>query len=76
MMNEEDDPMAGLEVGAKVDVWRQKMLAGTLTFEEQQAAVQAIRAGRIAAASQGAKTRAAKGPAKTAEQMLGELDAL
>lgn len=59
-----------LPLQAKVDLWRQKVLAGTISDEELKQAVAAIREGRVAAAQLGAKRKAAKGPARSAEDML------
>ena len=68
---------ADLPPHAKIDLWRQKVLAGeTLTDDEYREAVNIMRAGRVAAAEAGARKRATKGPAKSADELLDELDDL
>ena len=64
------------ELSAKISVWRQKCNAGTITDAEMQEAVAAMRAGRLTAAAQPTKSKSTKGPAKSADSMLGELDGL
>lgn len=68
MMTPEE--MEGLPVQAMVDIWRQKQIAGTLTDDEMRRAVQVIREGRVAAAALGATRKAAKGPPRSAEELL------
>jgi ribosomal protein L12E/L44/L45/RPP1/RPP2 len=62
--------MDGLPVQAKVDIWRQKAIAGTLTDDELREAVQVIREDRVAAAALGATRRATKAPPRSAEELL------
>ena len=62
--------MEKLPLQAQVDIWRQKAIAGQLSDEELKRAVQVIREDRVAAAQLGATRKAAKGPAKSAEEML------
>jgi hypothetical protein len=68
MMTAED--MESLPVQAQIDIWRQKQIAGTLTDDEMRRAVQLIREGRVAAAQLGATRKAAKGPPRSAEELL------
>jgi hypothetical protein len=65
-----------LTVQQKVDLWRQKVINGTITDEELHDAIKTLRADREAAAIRGAEKRAAKGPVKTADEMLDELENL
>jgi len=65
-----DPDMQALPVQAKVDIWRQKAIAGTLTDEELKEAVQTIREDRVAAAALGNTRKAAKGPPRSAEELL------
>ena len=62
--------MEKLPLQAQVDIWRQKAIAGQLSDEELKRAVQVIREDRVAAAQLGATRKAAKGPTKSAEEML------
>jgi ribosomal protein L12E/L44/L45/RPP1/RPP2 len=68
MMTPEE--MEALPVQARVDIWRQKQIAGTLTDEDMRQAIQVIREGRVAAAALGATRKAAKGPPRSAEELL------
>lgn len=61
-------------LSVKVEEWRQKAAAGTLSLDEMKAAVSAIRQGRIAAASV-AKSRPAKAAVDLAA-LESELDGL
>jgi predicted HTH domain antitoxin len=65
--------MTDLPLAAQVDLWRQKVLAGTITNEELRAAIEALRAGRMSVNN---ASRMKKGPAKSGEDMLAELDGL
>jgi ribosomal protein L12E/L44/L45/RPP1/RPP2 len=62
--------MSQLPVQAQVDIWRQKAIAGTLTDDELRQAVQLIREDRVAAAALGSTRKAAKGPPRSAEELL------
>ena len=54
---------------------RAKQALGTLTLEDEKLAIKLLRADRLSAAERAAtRTRAAKLPAKSAEDLLGELD--
>ena len=65
------------EIQAKVILWRQKAVAGTLTQEEMAEAVKVLREGRIAAqmavTTGKAKTAAGKAPAVSGNDLLDEL---
>lgn len=60
---------------AKIALWRQKALEGTLTLDEMKEAVRALRAGRLtaAAASDTSRRKAAKAAIPSADDMLEEL---
>ena len=66
------------EQQAKIAVWRQKAMEGTLSLEEQKEAVVMLRAGRrsAAAASEQARRSRARKEIPSAEEMLNELDGL
>ena len=49
-------------LSVKLEEWRQKAAAGTITTEEMRECIQAIRQGRVSAATVSAKSRAAKAP--------------
>jgi hypothetical protein len=58
-------------------IWRTKANDGTLTPGEMKQAIMMLRgARRTAAADKPASRAKAKGPAKSADDLLGELDAL
>jgi hypothetical protein len=64
------------ELQSKLFVWRQKAADGTISLDDMREAIKALRAGRQSAvveskASGG--TRKAKGPARSADDLLGEL---
>jgi len=63
------------ELQSRVQVWRQKANAGTLSIDEMREAIAALRGGRLAAAN-ATKTTRAKGPAKSADDLLTELEGL
>lgn len=72
-----DNPQLDLQM--KVQLWREKARAGTLTLEETREAVQVLRAGRslIAAATGGSKTNASRKAAKpNGDDLLSELEGL
>lgn len=54
--------MLDVPLSVKLEEWRQKAAAGTITTEEMRTCIQAIRQGRVAAAAVSAKSRAAKAP--------------
>lgn len=58
-----------LELSAKIQEWRAKALAGTLTPEESREAINVLRQGRVAAQAASTtsrtKTAAAKAPVDT-----------
>lgn len=60
--------------------WRQKSTDGTITLEEMREAVKVLRAGRVSAITEaGIAKRAAaksKGPAKSGEDLLKDLEGL
>lgn len=66
------------EVQAKVMLWRQKAMAGTLSLEEAREAIQFLRQDRVsaAAASNTSRTKrvAAGKPIPNADDMLKELE--
>lgn len=61
------------ELNAKILVWRQKSLAGTLTQDEMREAVREMRAGRITAAQHSAKAKAPKKAPIDSDDLLKEL---
>lgn len=67
------------EIINKVNEWRRKAADGTITLEEQKEAILLLRQNRTSAltASAGAKKKpSAKKPAKSADELLNELDGL
>lgn len=66
-----------LDLQAKLAIWRQKAVAGTLSLEEMREAVRAIRGDRKIAASVSEVSRAKKNQLKaaipSADDMLDEL---
>jgi hypothetical protein len=66
------------ELNAKIAIWRQKALDGTLTIEEMKDAIQALRQGRVSAAhaSETARRSRAKAEIPSANDLLDELGAL
>lgn len=63
------------EVQNKISQWRQKAIAGTLSLEEMREAIIALRMGRRSAVVEAA-SKSRKGPSKSAEDLLSELDKL
>ncbi len=63
------------EMQSKISIWRQKAMEGTLTKEEMQEAVIALRGERrsAAAASSSAKRTKAKAAIPSAQSLLDEL---
>ena len=64
-----------LNLKAKVDLWREKVLAGTITDDELRQAIAALREARSTAAVRG-KERAATKVSRTADELLDALDKL
>lgn len=66
------------ELQSKFATWRQRATAGLLTTEEMKEAILALRGSRRAAAeSSKASTKSrTKAPARSADDMLGELEGL
>ena len=68
-----------LDLQLKVEEWRTKARAGTLTLEETREAIKVLRAGRslIAPATGGSKTnRTAKAAKPSGDDLLSELEGL
>lgn len=67
--------MTDLPLSAQVDLWRQKVIANTITDEELKQAVEALREGRRTAAEAGTARRAAreKAPQRSIADILGTL---
>lgn len=62
------------ELQTKIQTWRAKAAAGTITEDEMREAVAALRQSRLTAAAQPTKAKtASRGPARSADDMLGEL---
>ena len=70
--------MISPELLAKIALWRQKAIEGTLTLEEQKEAIRVMRADRrnAATSSEGARRKKAKAEIGSADDMLGELKGL
>jgi hypothetical protein len=65
------------ELQSKLAVWKQRAAAGTLTPNEMREAILALRENRRSAAVPETKSRSrTKGPAKSADDLLGELENL
>lgn len=63
------------ETSAKLQIWREKALAGTLTQDELRDAIILLREDRVRAAAVSTKSKAKKAPVD-ADAMLGELEGL
>lgn len=63
-----------VEAQARIQELRQKSLAGTITTDEMKEAIALMREDRVRAATSSAKSRAAKAPTRSAEDMLSELE--
>lgn len=63
------------ELQAKIAIWRQKAIEGTLTAEEMKEAIVALRQGRVSAAATSDASRRAKAKVAipTADDLLSEL---
>lgn len=67
------------EIINKVNEWRRKAADGTITLEEQKEAILLLRQNRtsaLTASAAGKKKPSAKKPAKSADELLNELDGL
>jgi hypothetical protein len=66
------------EMMSKIAIWRQKAAEGTLTVEEMQGAIIALRGDRRGAAVASEKSRKAKAPKAEvrADDLLSELEGL
>lgn len=62
----------------KVAEWRAKARAGILSLEETKDAIKVLRAGRalISQATGGSKSRVAKPPTKSGDDLLSELEGM
>lgn len=72
-----DNPQ--LDLAIRVEQWRAKARAGTLSLDETREAIRVLRAGRalISTATGGSKTnRAAKAAKPDADDLLSELEGL
>lgn len=63
------------EVQAKIQIWRERARAGTLTQDEMREAIVVLRQDRVRASAVSATARKRKAPVD-AEALLGELDNL
>ena len=68
--------MISPELSARIAVWRQKSLDGTITLDEQREALKLMREGRLAAAQSSAASKRSKAKAAVpnADDLLSELD--
>lgn len=65
------------ELQSKLAMWRAKAATDDLTVEEMREAIKLLRQDRRAAADAPKATKGkAKGPTKSADEMLGELEGL
>jgi ribosomal protein L12E/L44/L45/RPP1/RPP2 len=71
----EIDTMTDINIAAQREEWRQKALANTLTDEEMREWIKMVRAGRSAAATSSASSRAKRAPVNL-DTMIDELDNL
>lgn len=66
-----------LPLSARVEIWRKKVLDGTITIEEMREAVEAIRQGRVTAAATAAKSRSsARAAPIDSDALLDDLENL
>lgn len=65
-----------MDISAKVQIWREKAKAGTLSHEEMKEAIQALRAGRASASvtSSAARTSRAKKAPVNSDDLLAQLE--
>jgi hypothetical protein len=70
--------MTDLPLPAQLDIWRQKVIAGTITDSELKLAVAALRDHRMSAQVNAAKRKApsTKGPTRSADELLSQLGGL
>jgi hypothetical protein len=71
--------MSDLPLPAQIDLWRQQVLAGTITDSELKLAVAALRDHRMNAQVNAAKRKApstSKAPVRSADQLLDALGGL
>lgn len=62
------------ELQTKFDIWRRKSADNTITMEELREAVMALRGSRRSAAEASpTKSRSSRSPARSADDMLGDL---
>jgi hypothetical protein len=62
------------DLSAKISIWRQKSLQGTITQEEMKEAIIALRQSRFAAVGKSKETKKkAKTSARSADDLLSEL---
>ena len=66
------------ELQSKFSDWRHKAISGTITTEEMKEAILALRGSRRSAAdaAKASKSRSTKGPARSVDDLLGELEGL
>lgn len=66
------------ELQSQIKIWRSKAADGTITLDEMKAAVIALRQGRrqAAVASESSGKSKSKKPARSADDLLGELGSL
>lgn len=62
------------EVQAKMAIWRAKETEGGLTVQDMKEIVEVLRGNRRLAAEQPASRRSTKGPSKSADDLLAELN--
>jgi hypothetical protein len=64
------------ELNAKIAIWRQKAIDGTLTIEEMKEAISALRQGRVSAGIASATSRAKKAKVEvpSAANLLAEME--
>ena len=69
--------MISPELSMRMATWRQKASAGTLSIEEMREAIAALRGSRRTAAEAApAKRSSSRGPARSADDMLKDLEGL
>lgn len=66
---------APADLSAKIDLWRQKAAAGTLSLDECREALSILRAGRVAASQTSTTSRTKKASAAKSKQPI-DSDAL
>lgn len=63
----------------KIAIWRQKSIDNTISLDEMREAVKVLRAGRVSAITEAgvakrASAKKSKGPVRSADDLLGDLD--